>query len=79
MNTPELYEEAAKKAAERWKHNPTPQLKDQIIATWRMTKAHRADTGSTVRIGQLRDIWHAAFKDAADWDFDFTNDDRNDL
>ena len=79
MNTPDGYKEAAKKAAERWKDNPTSQLKAQIIATWRMTKAHRADTSSFVQIGQLGSIWQAAFKDAAGWDFDFTKDDQNDF
>jgi hypothetical protein len=79
MNTPDGYEQAAKKAAERWKENPTSQLKEQIIATWRMTKEHRADTGSNVRIGQLQAIWQAVFKDATNWDFDFTKDDRNEF
>jgi hypothetical protein len=79
MNTPDGYEQAAKKAAERWKDNPTSQLKDQIIATWRMTKEHRAATGSNVRIGQLQAIWQAAFKEAAGWDFEFAKDDLNDF
>jgi hypothetical protein len=79
MNTADGYEQAAKKAAERWKDNPTCQLKEQIIATWRMTKEHRADTESNVRIRQLQLIWQAAFKDAVSWDFDFTKDDRNEF
>jgi hypothetical protein len=78
MNTPDGYERAAKKAAERWKDNPTPQLKEQIIATWQMTKVHRADTENMVRIGELQAIWQMAFKDSR-WDFDFTKDDRNDF
>jgi hypothetical protein len=75
MRTPEDYEQAAKSAAARWKANATPQLKDQIIATWRMNKAHRSESGSSIRIGQLQDIWQQAFKDVAGWDFDFTKDD----
>jgi hypothetical protein len=75
--TPDGYEQAAIKAAERWKESQTPQLKAQIIATWRMAKEHRTDSGSSVRIGQLQAIWQAAFKDVTGWDFDFTKDDGN--
>jgi hypothetical protein len=79
MNTPDGYEQAARYAAGRWKANPTLELKAQIIATWRMTKEHRVDSQSSVRIGELQAIWQAAFKDGPGWDFDFTEDDRNDF
>jgi hypothetical protein len=77
MNTPDGYEEAARKAAERWKSRPTPELRDQIIATWRMAKEHMRASESGVRIGQLQEIWEGAFHEVADWDFDFRQDDQN--
>ncbi len=81
MNIPEGYKEAATKAAERWKANQNPELKAQIIASWRMTKEYMKETQSRngVRIGQLQGIWQEAFKAVPGWDFDFTKDDRNDF
>jgi hypothetical protein len=74
MRTPEDYQQAAANAAERWKRNPSPELREQIIATFRLTKViERA--GSIPNMAQLRKIWQDAF--AGSPEFDFVRDDGN--
>jgi hypothetical protein len=71
---PELYKVAATKAAARWRSNPSPELKDQIMDSFRLTKVIQSDH-QTGHLAPVRDAWKEVFREAGcltDFDFDDT-------
>ncbi|HMC65597.1 MAG TPA: hypothetical protein VKI65_11720 [Gemmataceae bacterium] len=75
FSIPEAFEQAAQKAVARWKNDPTDELKDQIIATFRFTKDIQRSSSSWPSLDQLRKIWQEEFKDNHLPNFDFMKDD----
>jgi hypothetical protein len=83
MQDPANNTEAAQKAAARWKQSSkSEELKEQIIATFRLQKDHAVGNASdmgtaTIARSQVKRLWAAAFKDDQIPGFDFMNDDGN--
>jgi hypothetical protein len=74
FNSHEAFKEAAANAAARWKKNPTDELKEQIIATYRLTRQiQKASPSGGGTLGSLPEIWVEAFKDDPTA-FDFAGD-----
>jgi hypothetical protein len=78
MQDPSNNKDAATRAAGRWKKgNKADELKEQIIATFRLQKvladraASDAGTGAVAR-RQVANLWTAAFRDDPIPGYDFT-------
>jgi hypothetical protein len=80
ITVPEGLYAAARKAAERWTANPSEELKQQIIATFRFTREIQSNStswSSSGKTADLRKAWEEAFKGFKDekaFGFDFIND-----